>query len=191
MGHGEWFKIDGDNTLRLDYPLSENSLVWDVGGYKGEWADKIYAKYGCSVVVFEPVPEFYKQLIYKYEANYKIDVKPYGLGYNTYSTLISVAKDSSSTFRGNKNTDVAIADVAEEITGTVDLMKINIEGGEYDLLERLIGTGFIQDIKYIQIQFHSFIEDAYKRRDDIRKELKKTHELMWNYDFIWESWERK
>ena len=32
-----WFADDGDNTLRLNYPLDENSVVFDVGAYKGAW----------------------------------------------------------------------------------------------------------------------------------------------------------
>lgn len=36
----------------------------------------------------------------------------------------------------------------------IGLMKINIEGGEYELLERMIELGIINKVKDIQIQFH-------------------------------------
>ena len=28
-----WFRHNGDDTLRLDYPLTANSVVFDVGGF--------------------------------------------------------------------------------------------------------------------------------------------------------------
>src|SRR5438477_4586077 len=42
-----WREINGDRTLRLSYDLSENDVVFDVGGYEGQWASDIYAMYGC------------------------------------------------------------------------------------------------------------------------------------------------
>ena len=42
---------------------------------------------------------------------------------------------------------------SEKIT-EIDLLKINIEGGEYDVIPRLLDTKMINKIKYIQIQFH-------------------------------------
>ena len=36
-----WFKDKGDKTLRLEYPLLDsNSIVFDVGGYVGDFANK-------------------------------------------------------------------------------------------------------------------------------------------------------
>jgi cellulose biosynthesis protein BcsQ len=73
----------------------------------------------------------------------------------------------------------------------IDLMKINIEGCEYNLLECLIGIGFIKNIKNIQVQFHDFVEDAEKRMMEIQKNLQKTHYLTYQYPFVWENWEIK
>lgn len=33
-----WRKENGDYTHRVNYDLNEDSIVFDVGGYKGEWA---------------------------------------------------------------------------------------------------------------------------------------------------------
>ena len=70
-------------------------------------------------------------------------------------------------------------------------MKINIEGGEYDLLEHLIETGFVKNIFDLQIQFHDFIPNARGRMENIQKKLKKTHKLSYQYEFVWESWKLK
>jgi len=67
-------------------------------------------------------------------------------------------------------------------------MKINIEGAGYDLLDHLIESGFIKNIKNIQVQFHDIVAEAVKRRASIQEQLKKTHVLTYCYDFIWENW---
>jgi hypothetical protein len=70
----------------------------------------------------------------------------------------------------------------------VDLMKINIEGGEYELLPRLIDAGLIKQIKNLQIQFHRIGKNSEKDMVLIQAELSKTHTCVYRYKFLWESW---
>ncbi len=73
----------------------------------------------------------------------------------------------------------------------IAVAKINIEGGEYDILPYLIETGLIARFHTLSIQFHDFnTGDAYLR-DMIRADLEKTHRCLWNYDFVWEQWQRR
>ena len=84
----------------------------------------------------------------------------------------------------------SITKVATELgIEKIDLIKINIEGGEFDLLPEIIDSGLIKRIKYIQVQFHNFDAEAADARFRIRSMIKQTHREMWNYDFVWESWE--
>lgn len=56
-----WVKAKGDLTLRLDYEfLNPKSVVFDLGGYEGQWASDIFGKYGSKVFVFEPMLEYAK-----------------------------------------------------------------------------------------------------------------------------------
>ena len=71
------------------------------------------------------------------------------------------------------------------------MIKVNIEGGEYDLLEFLIDSNYIEIIDNIQVQFHDFIPDAEERMKNIHKKLEKTHFLTWQYPFVWENWQLK
>jgi hypothetical protein len=48
--------------------LSE-SIVFDLGGYHGEFAEKIYNKYQCSIYVFEPVKEHFNIIRSKFSGN--------------------------------------------------------------------------------------------------------------------------
>ena len=36
-----WKIRNGDNTLSLDYPLDQNSVIFDVGAYEGNFTKKI------------------------------------------------------------------------------------------------------------------------------------------------------
>ena len=36
-----WFADRGDQTLRLDYDLNENSVVLDLGGYHGSCSEHL------------------------------------------------------------------------------------------------------------------------------------------------------
>ncbi|MEM7512644.1 MAG: FkbM family methyltransferase, partial [Bacteroidota bacterium] len=72
----------------------------------------------------------------------------------------------------------------------IDLIKINIEGGEFELLEAIIDAGWVDKIDNIQVQFHDFVPNARERMMEIQKKLSFTHELTYQYDFVWENWKR-
>jgi hypothetical protein len=87
-----------------------------------------------------------------------------------------------------------IIDIAEWINKndiqSIDLMKINIEGGEYELLERLIDTKMISRIENIQIQFHNITNESHLRMEYIQKRLEETHISTYQYRFVWENWKK-
>jgi len=190
-----WFNDAGDDTLRLDYRLDETSIVFDVGGYLCDYADAIHKKFGCRVYVFEPVPLFYDKCVKRFSHNPSVTCFNYGLS-STSGWFEMRLDDNSSSFKTTEGGIIqeaqirAISNVISELEIThIDLIKINIEGGEFDLLPAIINSGLINHIKYIQVQFHNFITHAVENRLAIRKLLEKTHHEMWNYEFVWESWE--
>lgn len=70
----------------------------------------------------------------------------------------------------------------------IDLLKISIEGVEYQLLSRVLDEGLAERIGNFQIQFHSFVKNAEAMRDRIGERLGKTHTRNWCYVFVWENW---
>ena len=70
-------------------------------------------------------------------------------------------------------------------------MKINIEGGEFEVIPELIKTNLISRVDNLQVQFHEFIDNSKYKRDEIQKKLRKTHRLTYNYYFVWENWEKQ
>lgn len=190
-----WFSDNGDNTLRLDYELSKDCIVFDVGGYEGAWAEEISARFCCKIFVFEPVPEFAAAIQARFADNPRINVCPYGLSNKSGELTISLSGDGSSFYTAGSSR-VAKAAVRKFEFGLlrelgvsrIDLMKINIEGGEYDLLDLMIENKTISVVKHLQIQFHNFVPDAIERRNDIRRKLGHTHSATWCYEFVWENW---
>jgi len=192
-----WLKIRGDENLRLDYDLNENSVVFDLGGYEGEWSNDIFSKYGCYVHVFEPVREYSEAISKRFEGSKKIFVYNFGLSDRDKVEIISVDDNSSSIYKtsGSKFENIVLKNVVTFIEKNnlraVDLIKINIEGGEYDLLEFLVNDPIIKNITNIQVQFHEFVPKARERMVNIQKKLAETHELTYHYPFVWENWKIK
>jgi FkbM family methyltransferase len=191
-----WFSDRGDDTHRLNYDLSEDSVVFDVGGYKGDFAAKLYQKHKCNIYIFEPVKEFYDSIVDRFHAIDKIVVCQYGLSSNTSHQEISLLGDSTSTHRSGGNIQTIalreIGSVMEELEiKEVDLIKINIEGEEFPLLFHCLQNNLTARMKNIQVQFHEFVEHAHVQRNAIRDQLTRTHDITYDYTFVWENWKQK
>jgi FkbM family methyltransferase len=192
-----WFADSGDETLRLDYPcLNADSIVFDLGGYKGDFAAKIFEKYGCRVYLFEPHPEFYQVCVERFRGNEKIIPINIGLSDLAGSFFLSDSVDGSSFLNADHRDKPRIKcevreffEVLDELAiDHVDLMKVNIEGGEYPLLKHIVDNDRAALVGTYQIQFHNFIENAEASRKHIVEGLSKTHERTWCYEFVWENW---
>lgn len=188
-----WYGESDAETLRYDYDLCSDSLVFDLGGFKGQWTSDIYARYNCRIMVFEPVKTFADKIMKRFINNPSIEVYAVALGNSKRTEQISLGDDESSVFRDAPSKEtIQFEDVAsffaEHNIQTVNLMKINIEGGEYELLPRLIETGLVNRIENLQIQFHRVTKDSESQMENIYRELEKTHRPTYQYKFVWENW---
>lgn len=193
-----WKEENGNDTLRMDYDLNQQSIIFDLGGYKGQWASDIFARYACRVEVFEPYPLFAAAITQRFQHNPKITVHTFGLDRSDEKQFLSVDADATSLFKtqgSDKAVEVELKRAKDFLQAgnfeQIDLMKINIEGGEYNLLEHLIEEGLITRLKNIQVQFHHFMPNAKARMQAIQAELSKTHELTYQFEFLWENWKIK
>ena len=190
-----WERDGGDYRFRFDYKLGEQSTVIDLGGYEGQWASDIYGRFNCTVHIFEPVEHYADKIKERFSRNHKISVHPFALGGHDHELEIYVSGPSSSVYlKGNKKERITVIDVASWIEKAnlmdIDVMKINIEGGEYELLDRIIETGIVERVRDIQIQFHRIDGDSEKHMKAIQSQLAQTHKLTYAYEFIWENWTR-
>lgn len=191
-----WFKINGDKTLRLNYDLNNDSMVFDLGGYEGQWTSDIFSKYQCEIYLFEPFLNYTQNIKQRFQKNNKIKIFGFGLGKEDKRMLLYSNDDASSVFKKEGSSfEIEIRKASSFLKDnnieSIDLMKVNIEGGEYDLLDELIEDGSILMIKNLQIQFHDFVPNAYARMKAIHTSLSATHTPTYQYEFVWENWELK
>ena len=196
------------NHLLVDVNyLSKDSIVFDLGGYVGDYASKISDICKCKIFLFEPIKNSYDKCVERFNSDDDVKCFDFGLGVKTETIKISENGASSSSFSVKKNEmkDKIECDIRnfhhfmqENNINHIDLLKINIEGGEFDLLDYLLKDDRILKIKKFQIQFHHFVENAEQRRDKIREKLWDTHKNSWCTDvgsdpfyWKWEEWDIK
>lgn len=189
------FKEDNrKNNLMLDYDLDENSLVFDVGGYKGQGASDLFSMYLPTIYIFEPRTEYAESIEKRFKKNNKIKVFNFGLSSKKSDDYIYVNDDGSTLFLKNKQKEkIKLESISAFIKNNnikkIDLLKLNIEGGEYEVLDDLIDSKLLKIITNLQIQFHNFPLDAKKKMLEIQKELNETHHLTYQYEFVMENWQ--
>jgi FkbM family methyltransferase len=191
--HKMWNFDRGDQTHRLDYPLTEDSVVWDVGAYEGNWAAQISNRYRCNVWLFEPVKEYYDALVEKFKLTPKVKVFPFGLGATTMKCFMAPDGDGSKPKESGEPSLIKSINefIFENGTYKVDLLKLNIEGAEYGLMESLIEKNHTFIFNHYQIQFHTWENNCEQRHKFIVEEIAKTHDSSYSYPFIWEGWYKK
>jgi FkbM family methyltransferase len=180
----------------MKFSLNVNPIIFDVGGYKGDFVKICLDKYDNPLIyVFEPVTQFYEIIKERYADNPNIKVYNFGLSDENRIEYISEGADASSVFIGIGTVEIKLKDIREflfeENLFNVDLIKINIEGEEYRLLEYLVNTPELNIFKNFLIQFHDFIDGCVDKRNKILNESLKYYNRIFNYEFIFEGWTMK
>lgn len=172
----------GLEKLRYQYDLKPADTVLDLGAYKGEWANEIWRRYRCNIVVVEPTEYIlgfqHGEVINKAASTNNGKLQ---FGGRAYYTSIMEPGDH----------EYECIDINPVIarTNPIALLKINIEGSEYDVLSHIIGVGLHEQIKNIQVQFHEVAGLPYEKwYEEIAEKLSKTHSLTWQYKYCWENW---
>ena len=190
----DW-RRDGGQARLTDYAdLSAGDVVFDVGAFKGEWTDTVLRHQpDAQMHLFEPHPGFVSALRNKFEGRENVHIHDLAIGSTTGTMMLSDAGDASSSVADHGKAfearTLSVTDFfAQTPVTSIALMKVNIEGGEYDLLPALIASGDIAKVARLQVQFHLFEPGMTALRDAIRADLEKTHDCVWCYPFVWEEW---
>jgi FkbM family methyltransferase len=191
-----WNKDNGNSNLVANYPLTEDSWVIELGGYKGEWTNRIVKNYKSNILVVEPIKEFCKSIIESQGTNPKVIVENNGISTEERVTQLSFNGDASSEYleQTNEKRDITCYTLDYYMSkyniDKVDLMQVNIEGEEYPLFEKWINSDILKKIQYIQIQFHRVGDNYEERRQNIHRGMENLgFKLRYEYPFVWESWE--
>lgn len=190
-----WHDIVGDKTFRLGYDLDRDSIVVDIGGYIGDWSSAIYNMYSPKIYIFEPVNVYANEIIRRFKHNNDVKITVAGCGRRDEGANIYISQGGTSLIhKSNRKENIKIIDIHKFITGLdkrINLMKINIEGAEYDLILYLIETGDIKKVDNIQVQFHPFVSEAQEKKRALYERLSETHNQTYNFDYVWENWKLK
>lgn len=169
--------------------------MFDCGAYIGDFTGEMVKRYQCEVFCFEPLSKYFEQLSKRFAATPKVVCLNYGLGSSSREAKISIEKDASSEFRATGSAEcqaVQIVDIDEalKLAGgrRIDLLKLNMEGGEFELLDAIIDRNLAARFRHIQVQFHQVVPNYHERRLKIRAGLRASHHLTYDYYFVFENW---
>lgn len=195
--HQQWITNNPSEDLRFRYDLPQGANILDVGGYAGDFVAKFRSICDADVTVFEPIPTFAETIRNRFSGDGKVRLYEAGLSDQDETVRFDLDADASGAFGASdgKKVEVSLLDAErvlnERGVSEWHLAKLNIEGGEFALLNRLIDTNRITTIKHLQVQFHLHVPDARRKYKDLAKRLQRTHRLEWRYPFVWESWVRR
>lgn len=169
---------------RYEYDLTPDSVVIDVGGYEGNWAKTMYEKYGCTVIVLEPVPKFYEAIKQRFANCSGIHVLNVGLGDANREHPFGIQGDRTGRF--NPSDDRVTVSIISPQTlldspycnnRQIDVLKLNCEGAEFEILETILDQGLEHRFEALQAQPHSVVPDAVNRWAKIRERLLVSFEI--------------
>lgn len=182
-------KID---RVSFEWLLASDSLVIEVGGFKGRWASEIVRRYGCRVHVFEPQDWAAEKAGEELRRTGLSDWEVHGYGLSTRADAgtqemgawgtdgCSIMRDAAymETYEGSRNkTGTGQFRAALPVLRAfpeIDLMLMNIEGYEYRLLPELIEGGVLDHIRLLAVQFHETYE-AEGEYEAICEAIERTH----------------
>ena len=176
----------------------EGGVAVVLGGFRGLSSFRFAAK-GYKVISFEPIPSFAREIRHQAELK-NSDIQVVEAAASDSDGFLSLEENGESTSRahpGMVNGEVVAAkkiDFGEwlrELNSVINILEINIEGSEYEVLTRLIQSKEITKVDRINIQFHNISDRSEGVAEDIRTSLRKTHNLLWSFEWIWEAWEKK
>ena len=139
----------------------------------------------------------------RFSTNLKVQVFDYGISDKTGDVNFVFSNDGSTIQDLEKYTDdkerpvnvvkvKSFKDVYEELNlDMIDLLKVNVEGAEYGILNNIFDSGYTEKIVNYQVQFHPEITWIREDARRYQRALVKTHKQDWNYQWVWENWSLK
>jgi FkbM family methyltransferase len=191
------FWREGGKGLLYDLPVATGGLIIDAGGYKGEWSAGMISRYGCRSQVFEPMPEFYEHCRAYFKNNTMVHVHKAALGGSDRKTTFNFLDNGTSEYRSDnaaKRFESEVVDISRifaELGTRIGCLKLNVEGGEYEVLEKMLETNNVSLCDSLLIQFHRQPKGYESRYKNIVSALKNTHTQIWCYEMVWEKWVHK
>lgn len=188
-----FIKDGGDKIIYKNIFLKKNSVIIDCGGFNGEFADQILKKKFKKIYIYEPDRNYYNKLTKKYLHNANIKVLNLALHTKNKKIILSNNFNSSSIMEKSVNgSQVQAVCVKDEFKNynTIDLLKLNIEGAEYGVLDLIFRFNIDKKINSFLIQFHKEHDDREVKRNKILSYLRKKYKPVFSYKYVWELYKK-
>jgi FkbM family methyltransferase len=191
----QFLRDGGDRLLTQNLRVMPDNLVIDFGGYRGDWSHGISKAFDPHILIVEPIPQFVGVLRERFKEDSKIEIYPFMVGSESCERELFLNGDATSIAGPGQLVIVkqrGLEDFIGMIRGRdVDLVSINIEGGEYELLEILLESNCLSIFRTLLIQFHREHHEFEERYARIQSGLSLSHRMVWDYPFIWQRWDRR
>lgn len=192
-----------DPALLVDVDLPAGAVVVDLGAYEGDWSARLLARAGprpdLRIHAFEPEPGAVARCRRALAGDPRAVVHPFGLAGRDQRLTLAVGGPGSTVygspgapgFFGAEEVELRdIAAVLDELgVARIDALKINIEGGEFEVIDRLHETGWLARTGSVIVQFHEFAPGAHRARRRNRRQLAETHRCTWSHPWVYERWD--
>ncbi len=188
---------------KLKKLLNKRKVFIDCGANVGEISAR-YLDLGYTVIAFEPNPSAFEVLLNKFEDNKKITLINKAVWHKNTTLKLYLHENSDEdevywsqgssllSFKGNvlesKFVEVEVIDLFEFIKNSeydfIDTIKIDIEGAEVEVLERLIEEKLYTKFGEIFVETHDHkIPELKESTDKIRNRV--TNLRIKNIDLDW------
>jgi len=191
----------------LDWPLTKDSVVVEVGGFKGRWALQMALRYSPKLHVFEP--QRWAARVCEIVLGDMATVYPVALGITTANGYMIKWQTDGCSFIGvppgasivaDPGPDGACVGIGEmvEISDkfnelglvTIDVMLMNIEGYEYTLIPYMLSKGIKP--KVLMVQFHMFADPLGTALVDVYDKLEQAgYVTEWDYGVVLQAFRRE
>jgi hypothetical protein len=102
------FVLAGGEAKRYAFSLDRQSLLMDLGGYKGHFVLEVLKQHECRLWVFEAMPEYSARLARRLGRFPGVRIFPYGLAGTDQTAHLRVDEDASSVFETDSARSVRI-----------------------------------------------------------------------------------
>ena len=184
--HHEW------DEKNLEWDLNEDSVVFEVGAYRGRWAYQIASRYNPRLYCFEPqvwACDVTRNVLKDFP---NAQVFNYALGDFNQRARLGNHDTDGAALGCNKGltqyVDVrGIHTVLRELEiKHIDLMLMNIEGYEKTLIPHMFERGIFPEI--LVFQYHDIDERGIAWMDDLF--VRNEYQRVWDYGWVLSAWER-
>ncbi len=174
---------DGGKWVCDPHSLPEKTIVYSFGvGENISFDTDMASLFGAEVHMFDPAPSVAKNFR-NFQSGQRcgpgrIYYQPLGLG--------PITSETDLVLEGKKCPQKTLTDIARSLGHDhLDILKIDIEGGEYGALKQMLSSGTLDSlrVKQLLIEFHFWDDALFKEFMETIGMLKKQGYILFHKEF--------